>query len=420
MNEVRHRKRSSSTGDIVAESVLESGEDEGQSSDNEAWVNHVETVYSLETSNNRDEDKPQSTRRGKNASKKKIQLINQALLCDPVDVEALKEQAVSTGGLLNDHVRRKVWPKLLQLDPYEISPKPTQKEIEQYREYTQVVLDVNRTLKRFPPGIPELRRLALQDQLTNLIVRVLMKHPELHYYQGYHDICITFLLVAGEELGFALVEKISLTHLAEFLRPTMQSTAFLLYYVYAIVGNKNPKLRDYMEQAELGTIFCLSWVITWFGHVLGDITNIVRLCDFFIASPPIMPVYLTAAIVLHKREELLSSPCEMVALHTVLTDFSTDLPFEELIKVATSLYSLHRPDSLLEEVELLANPRPVTRTGRSIISAQIYRVLSIAGAIVFPRTPWWRILALISVPTAVGLYLFFTRPQLFGQTLQDL
>ena len=34
-----------------------------------------------------------------------------------------------------------------------------------------VVLDVNRSLKRFPPGIEEAARPGLQEQLTRVIVR---------------------------------------------------------------------------------------------------------------------------------------------------------------------------------------------------------------------------------------------------------
>lgn len=46
-----------------------------------------------------------------------------------------------------------------------------------------MVLDVNRSLKRFPPGIPLQQRLALQDQLTIIILRVISKYPHLSYYQ---------------------------------------------------------------------------------------------------------------------------------------------------------------------------------------------------------------------------------------------
>ena len=39
-------------------------------------------------------------------------------------------------------------------------------------------------MKRFPPGIGEAERPVLQEQLTRLIIRVIMAHPRLHYYQG--------------------------------------------------------------------------------------------------------------------------------------------------------------------------------------------------------------------------------------------
>ena len=50
----------------------------------------------------------------------------------------------------------------------------------------RIYLDVYRSLKRFPPGISDEDRPELQDQLTRLIIRVLDKHPDLHYYQGFY------------------------------------------------------------------------------------------------------------------------------------------------------------------------------------------------------------------------------------------
>ena len=50
------------------------------------------------------------------------------------------------------------------------------------------------------------------------------------------------------------------------------------------------------NRSEVGTIFSLSWLITWFGHVLNDLRHIVRCYDFFIACHPLMPIYLAAAV----------------------------------------------------------------------------------------------------------------------------
>jgi len=43
-------------------------------------------------------------------------------------------------------------------------------------------------------------------------------------------------------------------------------------------------------------MFCLSWLITWYGHVLSDFKHIVRLYDFFMACHPLMPIYLAADV----------------------------------------------------------------------------------------------------------------------------
>merc|ERR1719187_2471802 len=209
------------------------------------------------------------------------------------DKDKLSQLAVSDGGLLTDEVRVRVWPRLLGINMLEtVTVLPGEEELSSHPEYNQVVLDVNRSLKRFPPGIEESERPLLQDQLTRLIVRVMLVQPSLHYYQGYHDVAITFLLVVGQA----------------------------------------PALHAHLVAAELGTIFALPWLITWFGHVLPDYSDVVRLYDFFLAGPPLMPVYLATSIVLHRRQELLDAECEMSALHQLLSCIPPSLPFEELLE----------------------------------------------------------------------------------------
>lgn len=87
--------------------------------------------------------------------------------------------------LCADDLRRKVWPLLVGINPETVEPAPTLDELKSHPEYNQVILDVNRSLKRFPPGVPYEQRIALQDQLTILILRVIMKYPHLKYYQVY-------------------------------------------------------------------------------------------------------------------------------------------------------------------------------------------------------------------------------------------
>lgn len=82
-------------------------------------------------------------------------------------------------------IRKTVWPILVGVTKSEMSDAPSLSSLSGHPEYNQVVLDVNRSLKRFPPGIPYKQRVALQDQLTVLILRVIIKYPHLKYYQVY-------------------------------------------------------------------------------------------------------------------------------------------------------------------------------------------------------------------------------------------
>ncbi|KAK7085972.1 hypothetical protein SK128_026341 [Halocaridina rubra] len=282
---------------------------------------------------------------------KKMQEIQSVLSSSPLDIEKLRELAVGDGGLVKDELRRKAWPRLMMIEHMEVTPKPTLDVVKAHKDYSQVVLDVNRSLKRFPPGIDDDYRLVLMDQLTTLIIRVLIKHPDLHYYQGFHDVAITFLLVMGEDVGFELVEKLAVSHLCDFMKPTMEKTTYYLTYLYPILRRSDTKLYDFLINSGVGTVFCLPWLITWFAHTLSDYRNVVRLYDFFLASPYLMPMYIATAIVLQKKQEILSGDCDMAMQHFILSQVPDSLPFEEILVEANSLHDQYPPDSLQEEVD---------------------------------------------------------------------
>ncbi|KAK1784764.1 hypothetical protein P4O66_003436 [Electrophorus voltai] len=252
--------------------------------------------------------------------KKQKQLdIHQALNSDPVDIETLRKAAVSEGGLLTDDVRRKVWPKLLSVNVFDLPARP---------------------------GMRVDERAVLQEQLIDIILDVLRRNPQLHYYQGYHDIVVTFLLVVGERVAIAMVEKL------DFMDPTMDSTKHILNYLMPLLEQVDSELHDFMLRAEVGTIFALSWLITWYGHVLSDFRHVLRLYDFFLASHPLMAVYFAAVIVLHREREVKSSECDMASVHHLLSQIPQDLPYEQLIACAQSLFTCHPPAELAHSAAL--------------------------------------------------------------------
>ncbi|XP_042567643.1 TBC1 domain family member 20-like isoform X2 [Cyprinus carpio] len=281
--------------------------------------------------------------------KRKTAEITQALNTTPVDVATLRRMAISEGGLLSDEIRRQVWPRLLNVSVENIPEQLEPVDRDNNKDFSQVLLDVQRSLRRFPPGMPDEQREGLQEELIDIILRVLVKNPQLHYYQGYHDIVVTFLLVLGERLATALVEKLSTHHLRDFMDPTMDNTKHILNYLMPIIERVNPEVYDFMQQAEVGTIFALSWLITWFGHVLSDFRHVVRLYDFFLACHPLMPIYFAAVIVLHREEEVLDCECDMAMMHHLLSRIPEDLPYETLISRAGDLFVQFPPSELARE-----------------------------------------------------------------------
>lgn len=306
--------------------------------------------------------------------KKKRKRILNALLND--DIDFLKKEAASTGGLLSDDIRQKVWPKLIGVDLVETCPRPSLEDIEKHHYYRQVVLDVNRSLKRFPPSIKEAQRLAMLDQLVLLIMRVLCRHPQLHYYQGYHDICVTFLLVLGEETAYYVLEKLSITHLDVFMKQSMEHTLDMLNCMFPLIGKKCPQLSKFLLKSEVGVAYCISWLITWFGHVLNDYDTVVRLFDFFLVSDPVMPMYLTSAIVLHRKEEVLQQDCDMACVHSLLSNIPDDLPFENLLLESLELFDKYDYKKLRQESAYLNDSRPKTRRNLSLVQSIAKKIKS--------------------------------------------
>merc|ERR1719474_1364982 len=121
--------------------------------------------------------------------------------------------------------------------------------------------------------------------------------------------------------------------------------------MYPLFRRRSPPLHRFLEKADLGTIFALPWLITWFGHVLPDYGDVVRLYDFFLAQPPMMPVYLAAAIVLHRENEIMATDCEMSSVHGLLSQIPQDLPFEKLLVESQLLYEQIPPHTIKDEVE---------------------------------------------------------------------
>ena len=116
-------------------------------------------------------------------------------------MEGLRRVAIETG-FLSRSIRGTVWPMLLNVTERH-PPPPSDTD---HREKRQVELDVHRSLTHV--GLAEGEREERLGELGCLIDSVLAAHPDLHYYQGFNDVCSTLVVVMGDApTAYPLAER---------------------------------------------------------------------------------------------------------------------------------------------------------------------------------------------------------------------
>jgi hypothetical protein len=257
----------------------------------------------------------------------------------------LRNQALTPGGFLTASLRRKVWPKLVGVNRFESSEFRNT-----YDDGTssldskiidQVKRDVERSLWHFqtpadcksPSKNKNLRK--KQKLVGGVIVSVLEESREsksgsnsgnkshhLHYYQGYHDITSIFLMTLTEPaLVTAVLSNVSKSHLSDAMSSDFTSLILALrLLIFPMLHNFDPELHAFLVKSKVEPFFALSWVITWFSHDIRNVETASRLVDAFIASHPLLPVYMSVALLLHpfSRKLILATECDFPMVHQAL------------------------------------------------------------------------------------------------------
>jgi hypothetical protein len=122
-----------------------------------------------------------------------------------------------------------------------------------------------------------------------------------------------------------------------------------LLFANAEKEKKNSNSINFRSQA--GLLFALPWYLTWFGHSLNQYRSVVRLYDYFLASEPLMPLYVTASIVLYREEDVFREECDRASIHVALSQLPDDLPFEYLLVQSEKLYEKYPPHDLHRDIE---------------------------------------------------------------------
>lgn len=191
-------------------------------------------------------------------------------------------------------------------------------------------------------------------QNPQMINAVMVKRPELHYYQGYHDILsvLVLTLTDSEELCFAVAERLTLGFLGDcMLRPDFRTLTLVLELLVPLVKAFDPDVGRVLEEAGVHAYVCLPWVITWWSHDSRDLGRCARMYDAFLSAPPVFPIYVAAAMIARARGELLAlEERDFATVHTHLARLAAreDLPVEALILDAQRMLRKRPPAALVK------------------------------------------------------------------------
>jgi len=393
-------------------------------------------------------------------SNTKAEAVIQCLSDKEVDLWRLRELALTEGGLLNNVIRRKAWPKLMGIDRFTdpnildsqgaVSEKfvpdgsgtPNEAEMDQVqRDVTRCTWHLltqqqrriwkNDGMKRTgsfedddTPQSPSRRakqKVAIllkkkQRRLGHLINMILQDAKgSLKYYQGYHDVSSVFLSVLGVDgLGItkAVLFKLSNSHFRDQMNETFfELTCALRLTIFPLLQRFDRPLHDYLVEAALEPFFALSWILTWFSHDLKDTSTATRLFDAFLVSHPILPIYVSIAMVTHpiNRRMICKTECDFAEIHRVMcslpkntssygwradggygSDEAMDDPLHETRRVLAPLVPVQELINNAIEYMRIIPPRSLIALAKKYNNGALQPYLQTANAIsLFKNPPSW-------------------------------
>ncbi|CAO3633838.1 unnamed protein product [Cunninghamella echinulata] len=117
---------------------------------------------------------------------------------------------------------------------------------------------------------------------------------------------------------------------------------------------KDEKLYDHFQSMGILPYYCLSWIITWFSHDLDDLEDIYRIFDLILSTHPMMPLYITASLVIlnYKPEEINDQDPSILHHYLCKLPYQPDLKWKPVLQHAIQLYTTYPPFELQQHANV--------------------------------------------------------------------
>ncbi|KAI3653864.1 hypothetical protein MP228_001811 [Amoeboaphelidium protococcarum] len=242
---------------------------------------------------------------------------------------------------------------------------------------SQIEMDLNRC-QLILQSQPHLRDHALQllkQRVQSVITQVLQRHPQLHYYQGYHDVVAVVVLLFSfdddddddddgkvpSQVLIDMVDRLTMFCFRDFMMVDMTACEPYLDLVNDLIQLEDEELFEYLQSVsdrpQWFRFWSVSWILTWMSHVVKlKFSHLLRLWDFFLTQVFVPDAgdqtvcveaicYFAASLVLCRREEFLkvADPDEATILSMLQKyDIQEDSELESAIQRTYNLIEKYR------------------------------------------------------------------------------
>lgn len=197
---------------------------------------------------------------------------------------------------------------------------------------------LNNPIRRVDHG--RTRRREEKGLIFNIVTTVLRKKPNLsdennleyfNFFEGLSNIAAVLLInTESPSISSLILSELSQNHFRDALHeePQVQQTAIRVVFM-TLLKQIDPILHDQIVKGGVSDPcdFCLRWVIQWFAQDVPHLEVASRLFDVFLVSHPILPVYISVALLTYppNRRRLMMIHCERSYLLEFLSDLPSDM-----------------------------------------------------------------------------------------------
>ena len=286
--------------------------------------------------------------------------------------DSLLRVALNEGGFHTRNVRRVAWTRLALCEHDECAVRDTVTHTSATSDSraaarSQIALDVPRSMHfescRAWDGDTLRKHLHRLSTVLNGTFAPdddnVSRADGLYYYQGMHDIAAVLLIQVGPLQAAGTLNFLVAHHLKGFMQSGMGTAVTLLDLLMWMTQHVDSELHAAITQDDLPPHFALPWLLTWFSHDTTQLSLVARLFDMFLSAHPLFPVYVSLALLLEHRAEIVASAARSSDLgnrHTLLQSLPSRISratIEGLIQRSISLYQRAPPELLFRSAPVV-------------------------------------------------------------------